>query len=214
MEETHAASSSYGNRSMRSTVTMLKYLGRTSSEARVDEVVQQSARCEGSLSEQRRRVGKLRYEQEKLESQLQDRVAICASSLQADASAKAAAKARAAQAARHSDRLAEHAARVMGAVAPHRASARGAALAVVAPLEWRPSSPPRSPLGTDQSVSKSLSQRRRGSDKKPSVSLRPGRYCLRSCHNGPGRARDPMFFSCTSAGLALCRCTDSLPRQA
>lgn len=159
---------------------MLKYLARTSSEGELNKVLHQNARFEGTLAERRKRAGKLRNEQEDLEKQLHNRVHLLASSLQADANAKAAARAQAAVATRREHKAAEQAARVMGAVAPHRASAREAALAVVAPREWQPTlSPP-----------KSASPKRPGSPGSPSAAngnkslylpVRPGRYCLRSC---------------------------------
>jgi hypothetical protein len=82
--------SAYGQRSMRSTVTMLKYLARTSSESEINSVLQVNARCGGTLAERRQRIGKLRNEQEQMQAQLQDRVQQLASSLQMDANAKAA----------------------------------------------------------------------------------------------------------------------------
>ena len=61
--------SAYGQRSMRSTVTMLKYLARTSSESEINSVLQVNARCEGTLAERRQRIGKLRNEQEQMQAQ-------------------------------------------------------------------------------------------------------------------------------------------------
>ena len=55
---------------MRSTVTMMKYLARTSSESELNKVLQQNALCEGSLVEKRRRAGRLRNDQVQLETQL------------------------------------------------------------------------------------------------------------------------------------------------
>ena len=60
-----------------------------------------------------------------------------AAALEAGAHQKAYAKAVAAAASKQAGWQAEHAARVMGAVAPHRAAAKDAALAVVAPSESR-----------------------------------------------------------------------------
>ena len=120
---------------MRSTMTMMKYLARTSSDGQLNKVISQNARFEGSLAERRRREGKLRITQEELESKMTEGMQSLAATLQAGAHAKALAKARQAQQALASNLAAEQAARVMGAIAPHRAAARDAALSVVAPKE-------------------------------------------------------------------------------
>ena len=60
-------SSAYTTRNMRSSLTMMKYLARTSSEGELNKVIHQHARCEGTVADRRRRAGKLRNEQEDLE---------------------------------------------------------------------------------------------------------------------------------------------------
>lgn len=125
---------------------MMKYLARTSSEGEINKVIHQHARCEGSVGERRRRAGQLRNEQEQLEQQMSQTMQSLATSLQADAHARAVAKQKAAAEMRQMNVAAEQAARVMGAVAPHRAAARDAALAVVAPKDsWAPSSSAHAP---------------------------------------------------------------------
>ena len=113
------ASSAYTSRNMRSSLTMYKYLARTSSESELNKVITQHARCEGSALDRRRRAGKLRNEQEKFEHQMSTQMESLATTLQADAQAKAQAKAKAAATAKQMDVAAEHAARAMGAVMPH-----------------------------------------------------------------------------------------------
>ena len=115
-------------RNMRSTMTMMKYLARTSSEGELNKVLSQNARVEGSLAERRRREGKLRSDQEELEEKMTQGMHSLAMTLQADAHQKALVKARQAQQSRQANAAAEQAARVMGAVAPHRAAARDVAL--------------------------------------------------------------------------------------
>ena len=121
-----------GRRELRSTVTMMRYLARTSS---------QPAIANGSLQQvltvDRRRQSSrtLRTQQERVEAQLQTRVHRMAAALEADAHQKAHAKAVAAAASKQAGWQAQHAARVMGAVAPHRRMAMDAALSVVAPSD-------------------------------------------------------------------------------
>ena len=206
------ATSAYAMREMRSTVTMLKYLSRTSSESQLNKVLQQNARCEGTLAEQRRRAGKLRNDREHLEAQLQSRVQQLANTLQADASARATAKEQAAYAARRENRAAEHAARVMGAVAPHRAAARDAALAVVAPRDWQPWSPSSPPLSPPRPSTSPSGTHRRRSHSPPSVgqqqrplALRPGRYCLRSCVTDTDSLDESTYVVCDGRSVAMGR---------
>jgi len=193
--------SAYGQRSRRSSLTMLKYLARSGSESELNTVLQQNARCEGTLKEQRQRAGKLRSDQG-LEAQLHGRIQLLASTLQADANAKAAARLHAAAAARNTLRVAEQAARVMGAVAPHRASARDAALAIVAPRDWQPVSPPRSPLRSEQMsrASRPCSLAAAGTEWQSHVSLRPGRYCLRSYATDSDALDDDNYFVAAGRG--------------
>ena len=175
---------------MRSTMTMMKYLARTSSDGELNKVITQSAqqyaRCEGSLAERRRREGKLRNEQEEAEVKMTEGMQTLAMSLQAQAQNKALAKARQAQQLRAKNLAAEEAARVMGAIAPHRAAARDAALSVVAPKEsWASGI---SGMGSSQDALHGFGSGT--SDAQYSVLLaenaaclavRPGKYCLR-CH--------------------------------
>ena len=193
------ANSSYGQRSMRSTVTMLKYLARAGSESELNSVLQQNARCEGTLAERRRRAGKLRGEQEQLQEQLQSRVTLLANSLQADANAKAAARSNAAADTRRRQKMAEQAARVMGAVAPHRASAQAASLSVVAPRDWQPLSPPRSPMRLSEQQ-RPESPKSPGSDRKAHLALKPGRYCLRSYTTDSDSLEDETFVVLSARG--------------
>ena len=75
---------------------MMKYLARTSSDSDLSKVLHQNALYEGSLGERRRREGKLRTEQERLEGEVTSQMHAFASTLQAGAQAKALAQARAA----------------------------------------------------------------------------------------------------------------------
>eukprot|EP00966_Prymnesium_polylepis_P277960 6422203-Prymnesium_polylepis.1 len=128
---------------------MMRYLARTSSQPSIqkDGQLQQVLTVADRRWRQSSRT--LRTQQERVEVQLQKRVHTMAAALEADAHAKAHAKAVAAAANRQAGWQAEHAARIMGAVAPHRAAAKDAALAVVAPSESRSfpdgGSPPGSP---------------------------------------------------------------------
>ncbi len=67
---------------------MLSYLTRTSSADRLAEVMYHNAKCEGTLNERRKRVGKLRHDLDRLEAQVH-RVDDLATNLQADALAAA-----------------------------------------------------------------------------------------------------------------------------
>ncbi|KAL1515695.1 hypothetical protein AB1Y20_002312 [Prymnesium parvum] len=119
---------------LRSTVTMMRYLARTSAQpAFRNGPLQQVV----TVADRRRGKSDLtqRTNQERMEAQLQTRVQTMAAVLEANAHQKAHAKAVAAAASKQANWQAEHAARVMGAVAPHRRAAKGAALAVVAPSE-------------------------------------------------------------------------------
>jgi hypothetical protein len=197
--------SAYGQRSMRSTVTMLKYLARTSSESEINSVLQVNARCEGTLAERRQRIGKLRNEQEQMQAQLQDRVQQLASSLQMDANAKAAERARAAEAARRSKKMAQQAARMMGAVATHRESAQAAALSVLAPLDWSPPSPPRSPMKPTERPERPQSPNSGAGagQRAAALALRPGRYCLRSYATDSESLEDDTFLLWAGGELQL-----------
>lgn len=203
-------------------MTMMKYLARTSSEGELNKVLHQNALYEGSIAERRRREGKLRVEQERLEGQMTSQMHAFASTLQAGAHAKALAQARAAAKVRQMNVAAEQAARVMGAVAPHRAAARDAALAVVAPHEhsWAPARP-RSPemLATQHH---NQQQRELGAhysvllaEHSACLAVRPGRYCLRSVAGGSSfdlgggdEELEPAYFTyaLSSHGAATC-CT-------
>ena len=68
---------------------MLSYLTRTSSADRLAEVMYHNAKCEGTLNERRKRVGKLRHDLDRLEAQVH-RVDDLATNLQADAQVRAA----------------------------------------------------------------------------------------------------------------------------
>ena len=198
-------SSAYGQRSMRSTVTMLKYLARTSSESEINSVLQVNARCEGTLAERRQRIGKLRNEQEQMQAQLQDRVQQLASSLQMDANAKAAERARAMEAARRSKKMAQQAARMMGAVATHRESAQAAALSVLAPLDWSPPSPPRSPTKPTERPERPQSPNSGAGagQRAAALALRPGRYCLRSYATDSESLEEDTFLMWAGGELQL-----------
>ena len=211
-EEGARASSAYTARNMRSTVTMMKYLVRTTSEGELGKVIKQNALCEGSLAERRRRQGKLRIEQEEMQMEMASQMASLASNLQADAQAKALAKARAAAKVRQMNASAEQAARMLGAVAPHRAAARDAALSVVAPLEtWTVQQSQTLAGGHSPSAA-------RGGDAAgaPELSgclaVRPGKYCLRTgVPHVPGAtdtALEPTFLAYmgTPGAMSLVGC--------
>ena len=193
-------------RNMRSTMTMMKYLARTSSEGELNKVLSQNARVEGSLAERRRREGKLRSDQEELEEKMTQGMHSLAMTLQADAHQKALVKARQAQQSRQANAAAEQAARVMGAVAPHRAAARDAALAVVAPKEsWAPQ-----PLGShadllgsgggpaDVTAAYSVLV----AEHSACLAVRPGKYCLRCHANQPAGGGAGGGASGAAAGAA------------
>lgn len=182
---TERAASAYTARNMRSSLTMMKYLARTSSEGELNKVITQQARCEGTVADRRRRAGRLRNEQEQLEHQMSSQMKSLATNLQADAAAKAQAKAKAAAAARQMNVAAEQAARVMGAVAPHRASARDAALSVVAPKDsWAPQPEHGAPdaSGAPHDINAHYSVLL--AEHTAAVSIRHGKYCLRAAAGG------------------------------
>lgn len=207
MQVPERASSAYTARNARSTLTMMKYLTRTSSEGELNKVLHQQAKVEGTVAERRKREGKLRNEQEAAEQRMTTQMQSLATTLQADAHAKAAAKARAAAAARQANVAAEHAARAMGAVAPHRAAARDAALAVVAPKDsfaggglgagadrGEPGSPGGGQLDVSAHPSVLLAEH------SASAPVRPGKYCLRAAAQLPGASAGEALYLTYAGG--------------
>jgi len=206
------ATSLYTTRNMRSSLTMMKYLARTSSEGELNKVLEHHALCEGSLAERRRRVGQLRNEQEQLELQMSTQLQSLTTTLQADAHAKALAKARTAAHAKQMNAAAEQAARVMGAVAPHRAAARDAALAVVAPKDsWAPSSSSHESIHT-QSMIHDVSAHYSVllAEHSACLGVPPGRYCLCTAQT-TAQTTGASYLAYTSAGgvTKLHRCRAS-----
>ena len=168
----------------------MKYLARTTSDAELNKVVARHMYAEGSS---RRGTGQLRNEQEQLEFEVSNQMHSLTDALQADAHAKAQAKARAAAAAKQAAKQAEQAARTMGAVAPHRAAARDAALAVVAPRDsfigqTSPqkanvfTSSPQKAASTDVSAHVSVLL----AEHSACLTLKPGKYFLRTTATATG----------------------------
>ncbi|KAL3904476.1 MAG: hypothetical protein SGPRY_011269 [Prymnesium sp.] len=184
------------HRELRSTVTMMRYLARTSSQPSIhDGSLQQAA-----VADRRRREASrsLRTGQFALHSDLQKRVHTLAASLEADAHHKVHAKAVAAAASKQAGWRAEQAARIMGAVAPHRPAAMGAALAVVAPSVFPEGSPPSSPLlrvpaECEPSLAPFLSP---GDARNGRAEFRPrcSKYLLRSCCRASRKAIEPAMM--------------------
>ena len=212
MQPPERASSAYSARNMRSSITMMKYLSRTSSDGELNKVVQQQARVEGTVADRRRRAGKLRNEQEELELQMTSQMQSLATTMQADAHARAAVKARQAAAVRQMNVAAEQAARTMGAVAPHRAAARDAALAVVAPKEsWSGgggggvvgggASDATAAAPTDVNAHYSVLL----AEHSACMPVRSGKYSLRAvAHSAAGRADASFLTYSPGGGLACC----------
>ena len=192
-------SSAYTTRNMRSSLTMMKYLARTKSEGELNRVIHQHARVEGSVADKRRRAGKLRNEQEDLEQQMSSQMHSLATSLQAEAHAKSIAKARTAAATQQMNAAAEQAARNMGAIAPHRAAAREAALSVVAPTEWAATVGAPDMAGAPVDASGNLL-----ADQSAALAVRPGKYCLRiGAQSSPSPESSFLSYTGTASSMTL-----------
>lgn len=192
-------------RELRSTVTMMRYLSRPSSQQSSSRGPTAVLQPVHRVAERRAGPKTLRVQQNCMEAQLQTRVQRMAVALEAGAAARSHAKAVAEAAWKQVTDAAENAARVMGAVAPHRQSARDAALAVVAPSEARKSMQParaawspERPIGSPNRTARDAAEpsiaaffNPAGASPRPLQLLPHRRYLLRSCVYGGGASARP-----------------------